>query len=1132
MKSILQNYFAIALILGPCIAVFADVNDQPANTATPEAIEFFESKIRPLLHQRCVECHSDSNAESGLSLESKEGLLRGGKLGAAVTPGKPKESLLISAVNHDEFLKMPPKDKLATSDLALLTKWVAMGAPWPELSNENKTAPKMTEVANEPEHAQFTAEQKSFWAYQPLRRPAVPSTLKPLVSDEAPSPIDHFILEKLQAKGLTPSPAANKRDLIRRATYDLTGLPPTEEEIEQFVSDDSPGAFAALLDRLLASSRYGEKWGRHWLDVARFADSNGLDENIAYANAYRYRDYVVDSLNCDKPYDRFVQEQIAGDLLPPVDEKFAARANPFDRFVATGFLSIGAKMLAEDDPVKMQMDIIDEQLSTLCQAFMGMTIGCARCHDHKFDPLPTADYYALAGIFKSTQTMENHRVVARWFERPLATDSELEQVKQIDQEVSALKKSIAELNQSTKKRVTDEIRKSAGSALFATTQASEFARRSTGQLKRGLTKTSEPYPVNAGYALIEAEGFHRGDVIPESENYGKDIGVIISRGGASAEYDLNVEHEGRYAIELRYAAADRRPIRIHVDGKEVQRSAASEVTGSWQPESQVWFVSATVQLSAGRHVLRFDSKRVFPHIDKFALVYQTNEAWPFGNEPIALSRLGIDIGISYPILAMWQTYLQQLSKEESTVVPFFSLWKKFSAIDTNFQTEAARLLAQLESESPLRTEAPAVLRDALLAVKPTTLNQVATAYQNAIDTLIGAEGNAEGNADLQKLREDVLGGNSPLAGPKNEFERFYTVDEKSSSDELNAKVAEVEKRRPQFPMAMGVAESKPEDLRIHLRGSHVVLGKLVSRRFPQVLTGDSQPTIVPSASGRLEFAEWMTRPDHPLTSRVIANRIWHWHFGRGIVPSVDNFGMLGQKPTHPELLDWLACELVENGWSLKHLHRTIMLSRTYQMSTRLQEAGYEADPENELLWRFRRRRLMGEETRDSIIAVGTGLDQTMYGTLMSVENHAYVNSTGTASTLNYNNARRSVYLPVIRSGVFDVLQTLDFPDPSMTSGERQTSTVAPQALLMMNSDLVHEQSLAIAEQLLKSPLDETQRILAIYSRILKRQPSAEELSAATNFIHSSGLSAESNAATAWQSLCRVLISSNEFSYIE
>lgn len=1127
----LQIYLLAALfLLSSSVVVWADDPSATGEVPTPEGIAFFESKIRPLLHQRCVECHSDSDPESGLSLESKEGLLRGGELGAAVSPGKPKESLLISAVNHDEFLKMPPKDKLSTSDLALLTKWVAIGAPWPDSANAKKQLTKLPEGENAAQ-TQFTAEQKNFWAYQPLRRPALPVTASSTAIDESLSPIDNFINEKLRAKGLTQSPAASKRELIRRATYDLTGLPPSEDEVEQFVADTSPGAFASLIDRLLASSRYGEKWGRHWLDVARFADSNGLDENIAYANAFRYRDYVVDSFNCDKPYDRFVQEQIAGDLLAPVDEKFAARANPLDRYVATGFLSIGAKMLAEDDPMKMQMDIIDEQLSTLCQAFMGMTIGCARCHDHKFDPLPTADYYSLAGIFKSTQTMENHNVVARWFERPLAVESELDQLRAIEKEIEVVKASVTELDNVARQRVSDEIRKSVDRSLLATVRASDFARRSTERLMRGLNQAMEPYAVNGGYALIEAEGFHRGDVVRDTENYGKDIGVIASFGGAHAEYDLVVEHEGRYTLELRYAAAERRPIRVLVDGKEMQRSAANEVTGSWHPDSQSWFISGTAQLSSGRHVLRFESKRVIPHIDKFALVFQTNEAWPFGEEPIALSRSGLDLGISYPVVSLWQKFLAKTSKEESKLATFFALWSRLSSIENaNFEKQATELIGELAVESTLRNETSVPLRDALLAAKPMTLEQLATAYQTAINTIVSTEGN--GDPEIDNLRKELLNEDSPLSENIKETERFYTADEQSKADELAAKVVESEKKRPQFAMAMGVTESKPEDLRIHLRGSHVVLGKLVSRRFPQVLTGDEQPTIIPSNSGRLELAEWMTRPEHPLTSRVIVNRIWHWHFGRGIVSSVDNFGMLGQKPTHPELLDWLACELVENEWSLKHVHRTIMLSQTYQTSTRFQESGYEADPENELLWRFRRRRLTGEETRDSIIAVGTGIDQTMYGSLMSTENHTYVNSTSGAGALNYDTARRSVYLPVIRSGVFDVLQTLDFPDPSMLSGERQTSTVAPQALLMMNSDLVHEQSLTIAEQLLNMPLDDSQRIVAVYKRILKRQPTTVEKTAASNFIRDAGLSAESTTTTVWQSLCRVLISSNEFSYIE
>ncbi|HUP82130.1 MAG TPA: DUF1549 domain-containing protein, partial [Pirellula sp.] len=380
-----------SLVWQPMMLRGDELSEATAKEPSPEDIGFFEAKIRPLLLNRCVECHGDSDPESELSLESRDGLLRGGKLGPAVTPGKPKESLLISAINHDEFLKMPPKEKLPTAELVLLTKWVAMGAPWPASNSKDAAKPLTFGKTNSEEStelASFNEEQKAFWAYQPLRWPA-PSRVSS--SDWTCSPIDAFVFEKLHAKGLTPSPSASKRNLLRRATYDLIGLPPTEEEIDAFLVDSSPNAFEAVIDRLLASPRYGEKWGRHWLDVARFADSNGLDENIAYANAFRYRDYVVSSFNSDVPYDRFVQEQIAGDLLEPEQTE----GDSLGRYIATGFLTIGAKMLAEDDPLKMQMDIIDEQLSTLCQAFMGMTIGCARCHDHKFDPIPTRDYYRL-----------------------------------------------------------------------------------------------------------------------------------------------------------------------------------------------------------------------------------------------------------------------------------------------------------------------------------------------------------------------------------------------------------------------------------------------------------------------------------------------------------------------------------------------------------------------------------------------------------------------------------------------------------------------------------------------------------------------------------------------------------------
>lgn len=759
----------LVAILACCWNFRLLAEDPPADSVKPtaEAVEFFESKIRPLLHARCIECHNDEEAESGLSLESQAGLLRGGKLGPAVAPGKPKESLLISAVNHDEFLKMPPKEKLATADLVLLSKWVSMGAPWPEASKSLDSSKPLAKGNPNPmpekEAAGFTEKQKSFWSYQPLRMPPVPldllardslagSPIQSLIQ----SPIDAFVLDKLLEKGLQPAPSASRRDWIRRATYDLTGLPPSEEETQRFVENDSPDARMRAIDRLLASPRYGERWGRHWLDVARFADSNGLDENIAYANAFRYRDYVIDSMNADKSYDRFVQEQIAGDLLKH-DPNNSTR-DPFDRFVATGFLAIGAKMLAEDDPVKMQMDIIDEQLSTLCQAFMGITIGCARCHDHKFDPLPAADYYALAGIFKSSQTMENHRVVAKWFERPLATDQELETIRAIDREIDVSKVSQNKLNDECRGRVAKEIQACTASALMATVQYDQFSELADKSIKGGLNQTDSPYKVSAGYALIEAEGFNRGTVIRDTENYGKDIGVIISTGRANAEYDLEVEHDGSYAIELRYTSDERRPIKVSLDGKEVAPAVAAETTGSWQPDGQSWFVATVVKLPAGKHVLRFESRRTFPHIDKFALVFQSDKEWPFGTEPVALSRTGLDFGISYPILSLWRTYFSDIRSkriEEGADDSLGALWLRFRDLKDDFQTASNSIYSELESEGTLRQKTPVILRDALLAARPATLKQVASVFQDAVLKM------ASGKAD-----KDPFGKGSPLAGPE------------------------------------------------------------------------------------------------------------------------------------------------------------------------------------------------------------------------------------------------------------------------------------------------------------------------------------------------------------------------------
>ncbi|MEE2639410.1 MAG: DUF1549 domain-containing protein, partial [Planctomycetota bacterium] len=615
----------------------------PAFQENPKAdqLQFFEKKIRPLLLEHCIDCHGDQEPESGLSLESRESILKGGELGPAIIPGEPARSLLIRAINHDEFLKMPPREKLSTAGVVDLTRWVRMGAPWPVSKRDSRSTPlppgpATNELPSAETTTGFSKKQKTHWSFQPLTRPPLP-----LVRNRswAKQPIDLFVLRKLEEQGLKPAGDADRASWIRRATLDLTGLPPAAAEIEAFLNDDSPLAFETVVNRLLASPRYGEKWGRHWLDVARFADSNGLDENLSYANAYRYRDYVIRAFNLDKPFDQFVREQIAGDLLPSTPAS-PATLEGFDPHIATGFLAIGPKMLAEDDPVKMQMDIIDEQLSTLGQAFLAMTLGCARCHDHKFDPIPTDDYYSLAGIFKSTKTMENHKVVAVWYERQLASDLFQQKLKQHLARLKQAKGELERLVSGYREKIRKEIRTNLAQILWAARKMPRFDQDSPEALATGVTRSGKPILVKNGYARFEAEAFHRGNLNRDTTQYGKQIGVANSRGAAFGEYDLDVEHAGRYVIEISYAAADSRPFQLLLNGQPVASKIAANTTGSWYPDTQKWFAEAEMNLPAGKNILKIDSPGVYPHLDKFALVYKPEGQWPFGTPPYAISLIG------------------------------------------------------------------------------------------------------------------------------------------------------------------------------------------------------------------------------------------------------------------------------------------------------------------------------------------------------------------------------------------------------------------------------------------------------------------------------------------------------------
>jgi len=757
-----------------------------AEPASKESFDFFERKIRPILVRECQSCHGPDKQRSDLRLDRPSGLTRGGSSGEPlISPNNPEQSYLLRVVRHDaDVPAMPPKKKLSTTQIADLTRWVKMGAPFPEPVSQNP--------ADDP---------RNHWAFQPLNDPPVPDY-------PAANPIDRFLGVAMAAKGLKPAPAADRATLLRRVTYDLTGLPPTTAELEAFLADSSPEAFSRVVDRLLASPAYGERWGRHWLDVARYADSNGLDENVAHGNAWRYRNYVIHAFNSDKPFDQFLREQIAGDLLPASSER-----DRHEKLIALGFLSLGAKVLAEPDARKMELDIVDEQIDTLGKAFLGLTLGCARCHDHKFDPITIHDYYALAGIFTSTKTMESFKIVARWHENSLGTADEQKRLEEHLQKISAVKERIKQLQGKT-----DE--------------ASQKAR-------------------------------------------------------------------------------------------------------------------ASVQ------------------------------------------------------------------------------------------------------------------------------------------------------AELKSLEETT----------------------------------------PEVPSAMGVTEGHVADAPLLRRGDHLNPGPVIPRRFPEILAGTNQAAIPKDRSGRLELARWLSRADHPLTARVIVNRVWRWHFGRGIVASVDNFGLRGERPSHPELLDWLAMRFVDSGWSMKALHRLILFSDAYQRSSAYDAKSATADPHNTLLWRFTPRRLAAEEIRDALLAVSGQLDRTPGGpALTHVKNRSYLFDHTSKDQTSYDSTRRTIYLPVIRNNLYDILQLFDATDATVMSGDRPTTTVATQALFWMNSPLIRDTSARIAEHLLSAKMtSDAERFRELIRAAYAREATTLEVERYTQAVDD--WQAEFTASEpdpgkrrvkAWAAVIQVILSANEF----
>jgi mono/diheme cytochrome c family protein/cytochrome c553 len=897
------------------------MNGRPADSVDAAGEEFFERKIRPLLAQRCFSCHARGQKKGGLGLDTREEMLAGGDSGTAVALGKPEESLLVEAVEYGGGVQMPPDGKLPEEEIAALRQWVALGAPWPA-APAGAAGPRAAGGVSDAD--------RQFWSFQPIGDP-MPPTVKQ--TDWPRKTLDRFVLARLEAEKLRPVGESDRRTFIRRATFDLLGLPPTAEEIDAFVADKRPDAYERLVDRLLASPHYGERQARHWLDLARYGEDQAHTFSARmYPNGYRYRDWVVEAFNRDLPYDRFVVEQLAADLL---EEKHAGgstdAATKMARMPALGFMALGPVYYADAGCAgKAKTDEYDDRIDTLCRSLLGLTVACARCHDHKFDPIPTADYYALAGVFASTQYVEAPLVGA-------------DEVKRYDDAQAKVKEA--------EQRLKD------GQALEARRLGESFGART------------------ADYLV------------------------------AVASYEKRKKTEPGHTID---AAAK----------------------------------------SAGLDAL---------------------------------------------VLERWR---QRLEADRTGKIPLLAPWRDVAG----GATDAER-----------RKGAEAIQATLLAAIEKRQACEAQTS-KGKLDS-----------ATIDVLKTLVDDRSAPLAIPRDQVDKRMPADRKKHLAELQKGIDDARKAvGPKYAFAHSVGEGPATNLKIHVRGNHKELGDEVPRRFLSVLSGGEAKPFA-AGSGRLELARAIASAENPLTARVMVNRIWHQLFGRGIVGTPSNFGLLGERPTHPELLDHLATRFIADGWSVKRLYREIVLSATYRSASTFDAEAYGRDPDNRLLWRMSRRRLDVESWRDAVLAVCGNLDSQLGGPSVNL------NDTG--------NRRRTLYAAVSRHDLNPMLRIFDFPDPNLTSERRVITTVPMQQLFVLNSEFMVQQAKGLAARIAgeKSAdgksLEEPARIERVYRWVLGRTPRADEREMVGRFLATAAEERDAKL-TPWEQLAQALLSTNEFTYLD
>ena len=1147
---------AVLILFSRTLSSLADEPISPADTPTaaqtpsPEQSEFVRSKVLPLLESRCFECHgTQDKIKGGLRLTSVESMLKGGDNGPAIVPSKPEESLLIQAVRYESF-EMPPKSKIPDEEIAILSKWVSEGAPWPE-DLTKPIAPAAT--------ASFPLQERiaAHWAWKKIARPDVPAVMQ---TDWPASDIDRFLLVKMEEAGVAPAPDADRRAILRRLYFDLIGLPPTIEQQEHFFNDpaETPVAIEKVVDDLLASPQFGERWARHWLDLVRYAETLGHEFDYPLPYAFRYRDYVIRALNADVPYDQFVREHIAGDLIEE------PRRNPElgfnESIIATGFWFLGEDKHA---PVDVRLDEtlkIDNQIDVFSKTFLGLTVSCARCHDHKFDAITTEDYYGLAGFLQSSR----RRV--EWLDERDETKFLVESI-QADRLAAtlAIHEGLAQLRVDVREKLLlAALGEPSGGPHDLVTEdriaaISEYLMRPTSKdlsnplslfatLMQKATQATEKEAIDdwlkrrlealtAINAIEEGKGpsdFENGPLVDDNRNGWLQYGMAFT---ASVE-----PFSG-----------------CMINPGPRDRQSGGGFGGGFGGGSQVGFGGIGGGFGG-------DGSGGGPHPDRglsqyaarsFALKWTPSGVMPDlegGISSAALSpRLtgtlhSPEFELTHPeihLLASGKNARVRLIIDGYVMHEFSELLfgGTRQPIDTDGQFHWIRIAGDTNRYIGHRCHLEFLDEgDGWFVVKEVRMAQedeVSVSLPEVASTNQSYVNPEKSRKELVQLWAPVVANDPTWPGIALKL-GLLPADPQQAIERASATWLKKTEQSPTGDPVLVMCDGTGEDEHIHIRGSHKNLGSIASRRLLTALD-NAKPLNAPRLSGRMELADRVLAADNPFPARVMVNRVWQHLFGRGIVATSDNFGVMGEAPTHSELLDLLADDFRKDGWLLKRLIRKLVLTRAYRMSSQRSDMAEGTDPTNKLLHRSNIRRLEGESIRDAMLTVSGRLDSTMFGPSVPVYLTSFMQGRGRPGESGPLDGagRRSIYQSVHRNFLNPFMLAFDTPQPASTIGRRSQSNVPAQALILLNNEFVHQQAETWAKRIAADSSQGGEEILrSAYRQAFARSPSDEELKSMTEFAKVLAVERASKPEGALKDaailtdVCHVLLNQKEFLFLD